>query len=193
MKVVDLKNLECPAPVIETKKVVELGEFPVKLVVNSSASKENILRFLNSQNISPTVDEYNDETIIIVEKSDDLQQPAPIKNSKVSNNLLYISDDAVGSERELGKILLKAFIHTLLESETLPNRIIFVNRGVFVTTEWEDSIEDLLELTNRGVEIYSCGTCLNYYNIMDSLKVGVVGNAYDTVEFMNQADSVIKY
>ena len=107
--------------------------------------------------------------------------------------MIYITDDKVGEDKELGKILLKGFIHTIKEAEQLPSKIIFVNRGVFVTTEWDDSIEDLKELNEMGIEIYSCGTCLNYFEITESLKIGVIGNAYDTVNALLQADSVARF
>lgn len=43
-----------------------------------------------------------------------------------------------------------------------------------------------------GVEIYSCGTCLEYFGIKDKLKVGKVTNMYDTVENLLNADSVVR-
>ena len=63
--------------------------------------------------------------------------------------------------------------------------------GVTWTTEGSDSLEDLKTMEEQGVEILSCGTCLNFYGLTDKLKVGNVTNMYDIVESMEKADKVI--
>ena len=47
-------------------------------------------------------------------------------------------------------------------------------------------------MEEQGVEILSCGTCLNFYGLTDKLKVGSVTNMYDIVESMAKADKVIR-
>ena len=54
------------------------------------------------------------------------------------------------------------------------------------------AMEDLKDLASRGVEILTCGTCLNFYGITEKLQVGSVSNMYDIVERMSSADRVIK-
>ncbi|MFQ9444784.1 MAG: hypothetical protein ACLR01_08515 [Vescimonas sp.] len=44
----------------------------------------------------------------------------------------------------------------------------------------------------QGVEIRTCGTCLNYYGLTDKLAVGSVTNMYDIVETMTSAGKVIR-
>ena len=66
------------------------------------------------------------------------------------------------------------------------------NSGVYMTCEASPAIEDLKSLEAQGVEILSCGTCLNYYGLTDQLKVGNVTNMYVIVETMEQADLLIK-
>jgi hypothetical protein len=39
-------------------------------------------------------------------------------------------------------------------------------------------------LAARGVEIFSCGTCLDYYQLKDKLQVGQITNMYDTLDAM---------
>ena len=53
-------------------------------------------------------------------------------------------------------------------------------------------LEDLKDLAARGVEILTCGTCLNFYGTTEKLQVGSVTNMYDIVERMSSADRVIK-
>ena len=47
-------------------------------------------------------------------------------------------------------------------------------------------------LEEQGVEIRTCGTCLNFYGISDKLQVGEVTNMYDIAERMTKADRIIK-
>ena len=93
---------------------------------------------------------------------------------------------------ELGKVLMRGFLFAVTQLEKLPKTMLFYNGGVLLTTEGSDSIEDLKNLEAQGVEIKSCGTCLNYYGISDKLKVGEVTNMYDIVETLAAASKVIK-
>ena len=43
-----------------------------------------------------------------------------------------------------------------------------------------------------GVEILTCGTCLNYYNLGDKLAVGEVSNMYTIIERLQGADKLIR-
>jgi sulfur relay (sulfurtransferase) complex TusBCD TusD component (DsrE family) len=44
----------------------------------------------------------------------------------------------------------------------------------------------------QGVEIITCGTCLNYYGLTEKLSVGSVTNMYVIVEKLTQAGKVIR-
>jgi selenium metabolism protein YedF len=105
---------------------------------------------------------------------------------------------AIGSDKmgegneELGKVLLKGFIYALTQLDTLPDTMLFYNGGAKITTEGSDSLEDLKSLEAQGVEILTCGTCLNYYNLSDQLKVGSVTNMYAIVETLSNADKILK-
>jgi peroxiredoxin family protein len=88
---------------------------------------------------------------------------------------------------------MKGFLKTTLEFKKLPKNIVFVNKGVFLTTKDENKeiIEILKEFEKRGVKIYSCGLCMNHYNIApEELKVGEIGNAYDTMDMLLHTEVV---
>ena len=97
----------------------------------------------------------------------------------------------VGSE-ELGKTLLKGFLYAVTQQEELPGTMLFYNSGVYLTCEESPALDDLKSLEAQGVNIMSCGTCLNYYGLTEKLKVGSVTNMYDIVETMEKADLLIK-
>lgn len=106
--------------------------------------------------------------------------------------VLYVNSDrmGVGSE-ELGRLLMISFLKTVADSPGKPHRMVFVNSGVFLTTQGSEVLEVLEQLEKTGVEILSCGTCLDYYRRKDTLRVGRVGNMAATVESLLGADRVV--
>ena len=84
---------------------------------------------------------------------------------------------------------MKGFIFTLTQSKPLPKKVMFLNSGVKLTTENEETVKNLQILEKEGTEIVSCGTCLDFYNLKDKLKVGSVGNMYDIVDSLNQSSN----
>ena len=96
-----------------------------------------------------------------------------------------------GSE-ELGRALLKAFVFALTQQDRLPKTILFYNGGAALTCEGSPMLEDLKALEAQGVEIMTCGTCLNFYGLTEKLAVGSVTNMYVIVEKLTQAGNVVK-
>ena len=76
--------------------------------------------------------------------------------------------------------------------DTLPKSMLFFNGGATLTTEDSDSLEDLKSLEAQGVEIMTCGTCLDYYGLKDKLAVGTVTNMYSIVETMAKAGRIVR-
>ena len=117
---------------------------------------------------------------------------APLKQGE-KNIVVAISKDHMGEgEEALGKTLLKAFIFALTQQDALPKTILFYNSGAFVTSTEGPSIEDLKTLEAQGVEILTCGTCLDYYHRKEKLLVGGITNMYSIVETLEKADVVVK-
>ena len=69
--------------------------------------------------------------------------------------------------------------------------MLFFNGGAFLTCEG-DSVADLKLLESQGVEILTCGTCLDFYHLEDKLSVGGVTNMYAIVEKLAAAEKVIR-
>ena len=87
---------------------------------------------------------------------------------------------------------MKSFLYALTQQDELPDQILFYNGGAFLTCEGSESLEDLKSLEAQGVEIRTCGTCLNFYGLTEKLQVGDVTNMYDIAERMSKADRIIK-
>ena len=117
--------------------------------------------------------------------------PAPAENRK--NTVVVVSSRNMGEgSGELGAALMKGFLYALNQQEDLPRSILFYNGGAALTSEESPSLVDLKSMEAQGVEILTCGTCLNYYGLADKLKVGGVTNMYTIVEKMTRADHVVK-
>jgi len=196
---IDCCDLACPEPVLRTKKALE--ELPddsiLEVLVNSASSVANVRRFAENQGYECRSQEKEDgKTLLTIIKGFACELPASESDETPEpflNRTIFVKDDKVG-EGELGLILMKGFLKTTLEFERLPKNIVFVNRGVFLTTDAQkhaEIIEILKQLQERGVNIYSCGLCMNHYGIApEALAVGEIGNAYDTMDMLLHTEVV---
>ncbi|WP_456456224.1 sulfurtransferase-like selenium metabolism protein YedF [Nitratifractor sp.] len=189
-------DLACPEPVLRTKKALE--ELPedsiLEVRVNSASSVANVQRFARNQGYECRVEVQGEQTLLTIIKgfACEIAAPAPAEEREsFLNRTLFVKDDKVG-EGELGGILMQGFLKAALEFDRLPKNIVFVNRGVFLTTDPQkhgEIIGILKELEKRGVKIYSCGLCMNHFGIApESLAVGEIGNAYDTMDMLLHTD-----
>lgn len=107
--------------------------------------------------------------------------------------LLVLKSSMMGDgEPDLGEKLLRAFLTQLLESGSIPARIICMNTGIFLTTQGS-SLQDLMEqFDSLGSEVLSCGTCLDYYGRSDRLVVGKPTNMRDTVQALLNFQKVLQ-
>ena len=107
--------------------------------------------------------------------------------------LVVIDSSGLGDgEPDLGEKLMKAFLNVLLESGDLPARIICMNSGIFLTTEDSPVLDILKRYEEEGSEIFSCGTCLDYYGRSDKLAVGSPTNMRETVNALLSFKKVLK-
>jgi len=179
MREVNAKGLPCPQPVIKTKEALESvkqGE-KIKVILDNEASFRNVQKFVNAQKHKIVSTEKNgNEYIIIIEKVGDISKEVPISckipTEQKQDTFVIIATDTMGKEEKLGKILMKAYFETMLVHNLLPDRIFFMNTGIKLTTIEKDFIPLIKELEKKGVEIYTCGTCLKYFQLEDQLKVG---------------------
>ena len=107
--------------------------------------------------------------------------------------LVAVDTDVMGrGSDELGRTLMKGFLFAVSQLPRLPKTMLFYNGGARLTTEGSASLEDLKNMEAQGVEILTCGTCLNHYGLTEQLAVGSVTNMYTIVEKLAGAGKVIK-
>lgn len=192
---IDCCGLACPEPVLQTKKALETlpNDSILEVLVNSVASKENVLRFAQNAGYECRFEEREEgKTIIAIIKGFTCNVAESAKEELFLDKTLFLKSNTVG-EGELGAKLVVGFLKSTLELPKLPKRIVCVNTAVYLTTadESEPVIEILKQLEAKGVEIYSCGVCLEFYGVDKQLKVGKIGNAYGTVEMLFGGEGTI--
>jgi selenium metabolism protein YedF len=198
IKTVDARGQVCPKPLILTKKALkERNENEqIRVLIDNDTSRQNVMRFLSDNHIEAKVLESNGVfTIVIGEGPQELTHQdiqAYCNNSKNTNYVIVIKSNLMGEgEEELGEILMKAFTNTIKEISDLPAAIILYNKGVFLATDESAVAESLKELESKGVEILICGTCVEYYNKRQQIKIGTISNMYTIMETLASAGKVI--
>ena len=182
----DCTGLECPMPVVKAKNMLEENEnITLDVIVDNETAKENVSKLANSMNLSYTAKDDAGKFIITIVKNSSVK----VEEHKKGMVLLVKTQYLGSGDDELGAILMKSFVFSLTQSKPYPSKVIFVNSGVKLTTQNEEVIKNLKVLENEGVEIISCGTCLDFYGLKEELKVGTVGNMYDIVDSINNAES----
>ncbi len=120
-------------------------------------------------------------------------QAEAISCGTASRNIVLVSSAGFGEgDAELGAVLMRAFIKTLKEVAPAPVAMFFVNSGVRLTSEGSNLIDDIAELEGRGMDVFSCGTCLDFFGLGDKLAVGKVTNMFEIVSQLSSADRVIR-
>lgn len=190
---VDARGLDCPKPVINTKKELDKIENGIVIIkVDNYIAKENILKLARSLNCEAKIIKDEKDLIEIEIKKGESDIIEKKQDNALEDRCIFISSDKMGKGNdELGEVLIKGYIYTLTETKPYPKHIVFINSGVKLTTRNEATIENLKILEEAGVEILSCGTCLDYYNLKDDLQVGSVTNMYTIVDIMNNSSQTI--
>jgi tRNA 2-thiouridine synthesizing protein A len=108
--------------------------------------------------------------------------------------IVYLFDsDYVGSNRELGKVLLNGFMNAAL---SLPHKnctVILISNAVKLAVRGSYALDVLNNLQQQGVGILICGTCLDFFKIRDEVAIGTVSNALEIMQRMTMASSTIKF
>jgi selenium metabolism protein YedF len=195
-KIVDCRGLSCPRPVLETKKV--LDEFQgedVDVILDNETACENVSLFAAGRNWKVT-DISREEKIIrlsLRRQSVEACETNPSPRIKQETFLVYFSSETIGrGDDELGRLLMRSFIKSLSDTPPLPKRMLFLNSGVKLATEGSLVLDALKEFEARGVEILSCGTCLDYFRLKDKIGVGKVTNMFDIISSLQTFDRVVQ-
>ncbi len=105
--------------------------------------------------------------------------------------LLFTRNGMGQGEQAIQNKLAGTYLKLLDEHNMLPGAMCFYTEGVFLAVDGSPVLEILQSLERKGVPLILCSTCLNYYNLMDKVKVGIVGGMGDILEAQHKAAKVI--
>ena len=189
----------CPIPVIKTKKAMQAltGPETIEVLVDNEIAVQNVTKMASASGGQVSSEKVADDEFKIVIQmegalSSEEEEVSCVPDAR-DNTVVVVSSDRMGEGNdELGKVLIKGFIFAVTQLDTLPKTMLFYNGGATLTAEGSDSLEDLKSLEAQGVEIMTCGTCLDYYGLKEKLQVGTVTNMYSIVETMAKAGRIVK-
>ncbi|HKL49060.1 MAG TPA: sulfurtransferase-like selenium metabolism protein YedF [Desulfuromonadales bacterium] len=193
METLDCRGQKCPSPVVETRK--RLKETPIQslqVLVGDTTARENVSRLARSQGYDVAVSETEGGFAIDLVAAGS-PKAHPQEDTVRGKTIIFFGSNEMGSgDAELGKVLMKNFVFTLQDTETTPDALYFVNTGVKLTVEGSTVLEALEELACRGVDIASCGLCLEYFDLKDKLAVGRSTNMLEIAEELQTAGRLVR-
>jgi len=192
----DCRGLACPAPVLQTKDIIE-KEHPdlIHVTVDNEAARQNVSRFLESQDFEVTLETEGPAFHVVgkggLQAAPDSHISEELEGEKQKIMVMVTTDKVGNGDDELGAKLMVNFLKTLKEMGDELWRLVFLNNGVKLTLEDSQVLPDLKGLQENGVLILVCGTCLDHFDLLDKKQVGETTNMLDIVTAMQLAHKVI--
>ena len=166
-----------------------MEEGSVTTIVDNETAVKNLFDFAAGQGYKASRENNGELFHITIQK-----QGAAAASRREGDLVITITSDQMGTgDRDFGESLMKSYIYALTEADMKPKSLIFINSGVNLTTEGSPVIESLRTLEAQGVEILSCGACLDFYGLSEKLAIGTVSNMYNFVEKMNNAGNTVRF
>ncbi|MEW6624418.1 MAG: sulfurtransferase-like selenium metabolism protein YedF [Bacillota bacterium] len=186
--IVDARGKSCPQPVICTKRALEsLDAGVLTTIVDNDIARDNVIRLAKSLDYPVDVEQKEEGYYIKIKKEIDMARSL----DTVQGAVILVTSATMGrGSDELGRILTKSFFFTLTETLPLPRAVLFINGGVKLTCEGSHVLEEVISLEKKGVEILSCGTCLDFFRLKEKLCAGSVTNMCNIVEKMMTVKSI---
>lgn len=187
---IDARGRACPQPVIMAKKAIEENGDCI-VIVDNEAARENVCRMAGALGCTVDVKQVGTDSYIHIAGNNEKKTVPPVEPSTGPSVVVFPGDQMGRGDDELGSVLIRAFIHTVGETSPRPDVMIFFNSGIKLTTEGSEVLDDLQVLERQGMRMLVCGTCLDYFNLKDSIRVGIISNMYDIAETMLSAGRVV--
>ncbi len=189
MQTVDARGLACPGPVLETKKMLEsMKEGELEVLVDNEVSRDNVLKLANSGGHRANAEKRAGGYAVTITKSSMLTSGVEGIFSGSDNMplVVLVKSGVFGSgDDDLGRILMRSFLYTLTELDKDIKAVILMNGGIFLALEGSEVLETLMTLQGRGTEVLVCGTCLDFFEKKNQLRVGSITNMYSSVDYLS--------
>lgn len=202
MEKIDCLGLACPVPVVKAKKALKNSDV-VAILVDNEVATQNLSKMAvqlgfeyKVEKLAPekyeVVIDRADSTALV--ESDTETEDSTVSTGKVDDSYIVVleGDEMGKGDSEIGITLMKSFLYALTEQDVLPSKILIYNAGVKNVAEGSPVLEDLQTLQDKGVEIASCGICVNYYGLDDQVAIGSITNMYAIIEAMRSSNRIVK-
>ena len=182
----------CPEPVIMTKAEIEKGTTDITVSVDNDIAVSNVTRLLNSKGYSVTLDRIPDsqERRLTATRAESCEV-APEAPRDELLAILVAHDVLGGNDKELGEVLMKAFLGCISKLSRRPAVMAFMNEGVKLVLPESSACEYIKELEKAGTKILVCGTCTTHFGITDKVAVGTISNMFEIMEMITGADNTL--
>lgn len=203
MERIDARGQACPLPVVRAKKALAaMGEGVLEVLVDNKTAVHNLEALGKTLKVEASGEERGASTFAVTfakgaasvaaAAAQDAACPA-VQATPTGGVVAVIPSEFMGSgDDELGAVLMKGFVFALTQLDELPETVLMYNGGVKLACAGSSSLDDLRALAEAGVEVMSCGTCLNHYGLAEQLEVGEATNMYVIVEKQANARGIIR-
>lgn len=202
-KTVNAMGDACPIPVVKTKNAIKEmngAAGTVETLVDNEIAVQNLTKMANQKGYAVASEKLGENqyrvqmTISGTEAAPEPEEaPACAPDARKGDTVVVLSSSCMGTgSDDLGSVLMKGFVYAISQQDTLPATVLLYNGGAKLSCEGAATLEDLKSLEAQGVEILTCGTCLNHYGLTEKLAVGSVTNMYVIAEKMTNASKVIR-
>lgn len=200
--VVNAAGKQCPIPVVEATRALRAMTEPgtLEVLVDNEIAVQNLTRMAAGHQLVAKAEKRGEDLFAVTMEVTNPMGEAPAEEVEMTcipdlrgNLVVAVDTDVMGrGSEELGRTLMKGFLFAVSQLPELPATILLYNGGAKLSVEGSDSLEDLKNMEAQGVEILTCGTCLNFYGLTEKLSVGSVTNMYTIVEKLAGAGKVMK-
>ena len=194
---VNARGLACPQPVVLSKKALaEIESGRVVVYVDNETARDNVKRMAENEGCTVKVGDGDDGFELQITKlsSSKVSRGLVAEKKVVEKTLVYLFDsDFIGSNRELGKVLVNGFLNAIPSLPRRKSKIVLISNGVKLATRGSYVLDTLSKLKHSGFEILICGTCLDFFKIRDKVQIGTISNALEIMETLSNAGKVVKF
>ena len=198
-RMLDCRGMACPQPVIKTRVALEQMPASLTVLVDNAPASENVRRLLEKSGYGPVNVEQREASLWAVEASAacaacaEAEAVIEAAGERTSRTLVFLSTETLGhGSDELGAKLMANFLLTLPEMGANLWRVVMVNGGVKLASQPGRALDALKKLEEKGVSLLVCGTCLEYFGLLEQKQVGETTNMLDIVTSLDLADKVIR-
>lgn len=182
----------CPEPVIMTKAEIEKGAGEIEVLVDNDIAVSNVTRLLEGKGFSVELSRTGNERKLTAKKAESAAAVSAASSNREKLTAILVAHDVLGgNDKELGEVLMKAFLGCISKLSHRPAVMAFMNEGVKLVLPESSACEYIKELEKAGTKILVCGTCTTHFNITDKIAVGTISNMFEIMEMITGADNTL--